>query len=56
MDKIKYGRMWATDGSFYTEDLNTIKNSLTGLYIDGKKDYTLTDSNGRAVALIQINY
>lgn len=34
--KFKYGRAWAIDGSFYTEDKKTIESFLTGLYIPGK--------------------
>lgn len=51
-----YGRAWAIDGSFYTEDKKTIESFLTGLYIPGKKNYTITDENGNAVALVQIDY
>lgn len=54
--KFKYGRAWAIDGSFYTEDKKTIESFLTGLYTPGKKDYTITDENGNAIALLQIDY
>ena len=49
------GRAWAIDGSFYTEDKKTIESFLTGLYTPGKKDYTITDENGNAIALLQID-
>lgn len=54
--KFKYGRAWAIDGSFYTEDKKTIESFLAGLYTPGKKDYTITDENGNAIALLQIDY
>lgn len=54
--KFKYGRAWAIDGSFYTEDKKTIESFLKGLYTPGKKDYTITDENGNAIALLQIDY
>ena len=51
---MKYARMWATDGSFYTEDLEIIKKAI--VYIDGKQDYTIIDGNGNIIALAQVNY
>jgi len=54
MDKIKYGCMWGLDGSFYTEDLIRIKETLKSLYIEGKRDYTIIDHNGEMIALIQV--
>ena len=56
MDKIKYGCMWGLDGSFYTEDLIRIKETLKSLYIEGKRDYTIIDHNGEMIALIQVYY
>lgn len=58
MKKIKfdYGRAWALDGSFYTEEKSKIEKLLIGLFVDGKRDYTIIDSNGNAIALVQIDY
>ena len=52
---FKYGRAWAIDGSFYTEDKKTIESFLTGLYTPGKKDYTITDENETQL-LLQLDY
>lgn len=56
MIRFNYGRAWATDGSFYTEVKSEVEKFLIGLFVDGKKDYTIVDSSGKTIALVQIDY
>jgi hypothetical protein len=56
MIKFNYGRAWAVDGSFYTEVKSEIEKFLIGLFVEGKKDYTIVDSRGNIIALVQIDY
>lgn len=54
--EVKNAKFWTLDGSYYTESVNHILTLLGKDFKQGKEFYTITDSNGDAIALAVLRF
>ena len=53
---IKNAKLWTLDGSYYTESVEHILTVLGDSFIPKKEFYTISDSDGNAIALAVVRF